>query len=259
MYFETHCHLNDKQFSEDLGNCIENALSNGCVGFNIVGWDLESSKAAIEIASAHKEIIATVGLHPQNCLEAPKDELANIVELIGADTDKKIKAIGEIGLDYYWDKDEDHHRIQRQFFEKQIQLANIFDLPIVVHSRDALMDTYEVLRENPVRRRGVIHCFSGSPEMAGLFVHLGFLIGIGGVVTFKNSKAIKDVVAEIPLQYLVVETDSPYLTPEPHRGKRNEPSYIPNIIEEIARIKGISTKEVEEVTTENARILFNML
>ena len=204
-------------------------------------------------------MIVSVGLHPSNCLEAPKDELANIVELIGADTDKKIKAIGEIGLDYYWDKDEEHHRIQRQFFEKQIQLANIFDLPIVVHSRDALMDTYEVLRENPVRRRGVIHCFSGSPEMAGLFVHLGYLIGIGGVVTFKNSKTIKDVVEEIPLQYLVVETDSPYLTPEPNRGKRNEPSYIPNIIEEIARIKGISTKEVEEVTTENARLLFNML
>ena len=259
MYFETHCHLNDKQFNEDLNICIENALSNGCVGFNIVGWDFESSKRALEIASAIKEMIVSVGLHPSNCLEAPKDELANIVELIGADTDKKIKAIGEIGLDYYWDKDEEHHRIQRQFFEKQIQLANIFDLPIVVHSRDALMDTYEVLRENPVRRRGVIHCFSGSPEMAGLFVHLGYLIGIGGVVTFKNSKTIKDVVEEIPLQYLVVETDSPYLTPEPNRGKRNEPSYIPNIIEEIARIKGISTKEVEEVTTENARLLFNML
>ena len=259
MYFETHCHLNDKQFNEDLNICIENALSNGCVGFNIVGWDLESSKRALEIASANQEMIVSVGLHPSNCLEAPKDELANIVELIGADTDKKIKAIGEIGLDYYWDKDEEHHRIQRQFFEKQIQLANIFDLPIVVHSRDALMDTYEVLRENPVRRRGVIHCFSGSPEMAGLFVHLGYLIGIGGVVTFKNSKTIKDVVEEIPLQYLVVETDSPYLTPEPNRGKRNEPSYIPNIIEEIARIKGISTKEVEEVTTENARLLFNML
>ena len=121
MYFETHCHLNDKQFNEDLNICIENALDNGCVGFNIVGWDFESSKRALEIASANKEMIVSVGLHPSNCLEAPKDELANIVELIGADTDKKIKAIGEIGLDYYWDKDEEHHRIQRQFFEKQIQ------------------------------------------------------------------------------------------------------------------------------------------
>lgn len=258
MYFETHSHLNSKEFDENLEFVLDRARQKGCMGFMVVGWDLESSRKATEIANTYSDNFASVGIHPENCLEAQKEDLAEIVELLGADTKKKIKAIGEIGLDYYWDKDEEHHRIQRNYFEKQIQLANIFNLPIIVHSRDALMDTYEVLRENPVRRRGVLHCFGGSPEMAGLFVRLGFLIGVGGVVTFKNSKTIKEVVEEIPLQYLVVETDCPYMAPEPHRGKTNEPSLIPHIIEEIARIKGVSVKEVEEVTTENARLLFDI-
>ena len=253
MYFETHCHLNDKQFNEDLNSCIENALSNGCVGFNIVGWDFESSKRALEIASANKEMIVSVGLHPSNCLEAPKDELANIVELIGADTDKKIKAIGEIGLDYHYTKDNKDKQIE--IFEHQLNIAEKLNLPVVIHSREAAGDTLEILKKH--HNFGVIHSFSGSLEMAKEYIKLGFVLGVNGVVTFKNCN-LSDTLKNIDINSIILETDSPYLTPVPFRGTQNNPGKMINTAKFVADIYGVSLEELAKITNQNIKRIFDI-
>lgn len=250
MFIDTHMHIgSDFGVKPDL--FVENAVNNN-VKIMIASFcekkDLELSTFYVE---KYKNIYAAVGYHPEvtnNIVEKDFEILENKIK-----SNKKIVAIGEIGLDYYWTKDNKEK--QREIFRRQLELAQKLSLPVVIHSRDSISETYDILSEYKVN--GVIHCFSGSIEMARKFIKLGFLLGIGGVVTFKNSKLYK-VIEEIPLESIVLETDSPYLTPEPNRGKTNESSNIPYIAQRIADIKKMDITEVETITTNNAIRLFDL-
>lgn len=255
MYIDSHCHLNSEEYQNNLDEIISRAKEANVNGFLVIGWDLKSSKLALEISSNYQECFCALGIHPENVLEMQDGDLDNIKSLL---KNNKVKAVGEIGLDYYWDKDEEHKKIQQAMFIKQIELANELNLPISVHSRDAIQDTYDILKKHPVKKRGIIHCYGGSLEMAKEFIKLGYKLGIGGIVTFKNSKVIKEVVTNISLNDIVLETDCPYLTPVPYRGKINEPSYIPLIASEIATLKNISIDEVMTITTSNTKEVFDL-
>ena len=170
---------------------------------------------------------------------------------------EKVVAVGEIGLDYYWDNES--HDVQKEWFIRQLDLARELDLPVLIHSREAAADTMEIMKEHGQGLRGVIHCYSYSKEQAKEYVKMGYYIGVGGVVTFKNSRVLKEVVKAIPLEHIVVETDCPYLAPTPHRGKRNSSVYLPLVIEEIAKLKGITAEEVENATYENAQRLYGLI
>lgn len=251
MIIDTHIHLFDQKYREDLEEIIRKAQENGVVKMVVVGFDEKSSREAIELSKRFDFLYAAVGLHPE---EVQNNKDGNLSWLRDMASDPKVVAIGEIGLDYYWDKT--YQREQIDYFQKQMAMAAELKLPVLVHSREASSDTFEVLRKNIVP--GVLHCYSGSLEMAKEYVKLGYYLGIGGVVTFKNSKEIKRVVTEIPLQRLLSETDGPYLAPTPHRGKLNKPEYLPLIIASIGELKGIDPKIVEKTLFENAINLFNI-
>jgi len=247
MIVDAHIHLNDEIYREILDEVIEEALQGGVVKMVVSGYDRESSLKAVEIAKKYDSCYAAVGLHPS---EAVKDaDLSWLPPLLKAE---KVVAVGEIGLDYYWDKYQ--RELQIEVFKKQIEMARSAGLPIVVHSREAAQDTFNVLKE---RIPGLLHCFPYSAEMAREFVKLGYYLGIGGVVTFKNSRVLKEVVEAIDLQHLITETDGPYLAPVPHRGKLNKPAYIRLVIEKIAGIKGMDVEVAEAALYQNARNLFN--
>ena len=245
---DTHCHIN---LTDDIDSLIMDAEKNNVLKFIISGCDAKSIRDGLEIIYRYPSIFMTVGFHPDEVDNITDKDIEDLERLIK--TNKKIVGIGEIGLDYYHN-DMNKER-QKEFFIKQIELAEKYDLPIVVHSRESIQDVYDILKEH--HTRGVIHCFSGSLEMAKLFIDLGFYLGIGGVLTFKNSK-LKDVVKELSLDNIVLETDSPYLTPSPNRGKRNDSRYLPFVIEEIARLKEMDPEEVAERTYENARKLYRI-
>jgi TatD DNase family protein len=220
-----------------------------------VGASIESTKKAIALAGQYDFIYAAVGVHPSD-IEGLNDE--TFAWLKEQTDNPKVAAVGEIGLDYYWDKDPESQDRQKYWFKKQMELAREVNLPVIIHSRDAALDTIEIMRQEHAEDiPGVIHCYSYSPEMAEEFVKMGFYIGVGGVVTFKNSKKLKETVAKIPLGRILLETDSPYLAPEPYRGKRNDPTRLEFVVQQIAAIKQISEKEVEQVTWENACRLFD--
>lgn len=267
MIFETHAHYDDDAFAADREELIPSLLC-GKIGRIInVGASIESTKTTLKLAEQYDNLYAAVGVHPSDVADFNEETYA---WLRGQTAHSKAVAVGEIGLDYYWDKEPDVQARQREWFKRQMALAKERKLPVIIHSRDAAEDTLRMLKEigswetaagNSVEGRldtcGVIHCYSYSPEMAQEFVKMGYYIGVGGVVTFKNAKKLKETVEQIPLERILLETDCPYMAPEPHRGKRNESSYLPYVVEKIAELKHVTTEEVERVTWENAMTLFS--
>ena len=245
---DSHCHINDELYKNNPEEYIKEAEKAGVFQFLIVGFDLKSSELAVDIANKYDSCYAAVGIHPSDAKKALDGDLEKIKALA---SNKKVIAIGEIGLDFYWDKDEDVKEQQREYFAKQIQIANELDLPISIHCRDAIEECLQILKENPVRRGGIMHCYAGSLEMSKDFVKLGFLIGFGGTVTFKNSVRPKEVAANVPNDAYVLETDAPYLTPHPYRGKENHSKYLHLIRDQIAELRGESPEQVEKDTTNN--------
>lgn len=247
---DTHCHLNDKKFDLDRESVIERVGKNleFCVN---IGYDLKSSKETLELSKKYSFIYGVVGVHPVDIKEYDEDVEKQIEELA---KDKKIVAIGETGLDYHWMTEP--KEIQKEGFRKQLRLAEKLNKPVVIHSREAMEDTVNILLEFP-EIKGVIHCYPGSFETAKILIDR-FYLGIGGTLTFKNSKKLVEVVKNIPLERLVLETDSPYLTPEPFRGKRNEPIHVEQVAKKIAEIKDIPIEEVIKITTENAKKLYGI-
>ncbi|MBO5657688.1 MAG: TatD family hydrolase [Agathobacter sp.] len=254
MIFETHAHYDDGRFDEDREQLL-NSLKEAGVGPVInIGASLESTKQTMELAEAYDFVYAAVGVHPSEIHELNEESFQWITSLANH---PKTVAIGEIGLDYYWDKEEEVQANQRYWFKRQLQLARETKLPVVIHSRDAGADTLAILKEEKAQEiPGVIHCYSYSKELALEFVKMGFCIGIGGVLTFKNARKLVETVEAIPLERILLETDCPYMAPEPYRGKRNSSLYLPYVVEKIAEIKGITTEEVERITWENATKLF---
>ena len=254
MIFETHAHYDDGRFDEDREQLL-NSLKEAGVGPVInIGASLESTKQTRELAEAYDFVYAAVGVHPSEIHELDEESFQWITSLANH---PKTVAIGEIGLDYYWDKEEEVQANQRYWFKRQLQLARETKLPVVIHSRDAGADTLAILKEEKAQEiPGVIHCYSYSKELALEFVKMGFCIGIGGVLTFKNARKLVETVEAIPLERILLETDCPYMAPEPYRGKRNSSLYLPYVVEKIAEIKGITTEEVERITWENATKLF---
>lgn len=257
MIFETHAHYEDEQFDSGREAILASLPDCGIKRVVNVGSTIETTKKSVELANKYDFIYAAVGVHPSEISELNEERLAWIKELTKLE---KVVAIGEIGLDYYWDKEPTVQENQRYWFRRQMELARETDLPIVVHSRDAAFDTMQIMKEAHAEEiPGVIHCYSYSPEMAKEFIKMGYYIGVGGVVTFKNAKKLKETVEQIPLERILLETDCPYMAPEPHRGKRNDSRYIPYIVDQIAQIKHISPEEVENVTWENALALYKKI
>lgn len=254
MLFDTHVHLNAEQFEEDVDEVIERALQTGVERMVIVGFDRPTIQKALELVEKYDCLYASVGWHPVDAIDMTEEDLNWIEELA---THPKVVALGEMGLDYYWDKSP--KEIQQEVFRKQIQLAKKVKLPIIIHNRDATADVVSILKEEGADEvGGIMHCFSGSVEIAKECIDLNFYISLGGPVTFKNAKKPKEVAKEIPLNKLLIETDCPYLAPHPYRGKRNEPSFVKLVAEQIADLKGLSLEEVERKTTENAKKLFDI-
>lgn len=254
MIFDTHAHYDDKAFDEDRHELLSSMNSNGVKRIVNVGANLSGSERSIELSREYDFIYAAVGVHPDDAAEITQEGLAKLYEMTQND---KVVAIGEIGLDYYWNKE--NKEVQAEAFIKQIDLAKESGLPIIVHSREAAEDTMKILREKDAAKNGgVIHCFSYSKEIAKEAIAMGFNIGIGGVLTFSNAKKVKETVAEIPIERIVLETDCPYLAPVPYRGERNNSTYISRVVEEIARIKNLTAEEVMRVTYDNACKMYRL-
>lgn len=253
MIFDSHAHYDSSKFNEDREELLSSMQENGIGTIVNCGASLKSVTAVVELAEKYPFIYAAVGLHPDEVGDLNEERFAFLREQCKKE---KVVAVGEIGLDYYWDNES--HETQKEWFVRQLNLARELDLPVIIHSRDAAEDTLKIMKEYGQGLRGVIHCFSYSKELAEEYVKMGFYIGIGGVVTFKNGKKLKEIAATIPLDRILLETDCPYLAPEPHRGKRNSSLYIPYIAEEIANLKGITYDEVVAQTEENAVRLFGI-
>lgn len=248
MYIDSHLHLSNEDY--DIDNVIKNAKENNVLYFITGGTNKENNLCDIELSKKYKEVYITLGYHPEYASVITDSDLQLLENQIISNKDKVV-GIGEIGLDYHYGKDDKDKQIS--LFKKQIELANKYNLPVVVHSRDATNDTYTILKE--LKARGVIHCFSGSLETAREYIKIGFKLGIGGVVTFKNSN-LKDVVKSLDIDDIVLETDSPYLSPQ--RGNKNEPKNIKIIAEYIANIKNLDEKIVQGKTTENVLEIYNL-
>ena len=245
---DTHCHLS---LTDDIDSILMDATKDDVLKLIISGCDAKSIRDGLEIIYRYPEIYMTVGFHPDE-VDNITDKDINDLEIL-LKTNKKIVGIGEIGLDYYHN-DMNKER-QKEYFIKQLELAEKYDLPVVIHSRESIQDVYDILKEH--HNRGVIHCFSGSLEMAKEFIKIGFYLGIGGVITFKNSK-LKDVVSELSLDNIVLETDSPYLAPEPHRGHTNYPKNVKLVAQFIHKLKEIPLDEVKEITTKNVYKIYSL-
>ncbi|MED0657752.1 TatD family hydrolase [Anoxybacillus ayderensis] len=255
MLFDTHAHLNATQFNEDVEQVIERARAESVSHIVVVGFDRPTIQRAMELAEQYSFIYAAVGWHPVDAIHMTDEDLIMIERLAAH---PKVVALGEMGLDYYWDQSPKD--VQKEVFRKQIRLAKKVKLPIIIHNRDATADIVDILREERAEEvGGVMHCFSGSIEVARQCMDMNFYISFGGPVTFKNAKKPKEVAKEIPLDRLLIETDCPYLTPHPFRGKRNEPSYVKYIAEAIAELKGLSFGEVAQKTSDNAKRLFGIV
>lgn len=251
-FIDTHAHLQDEAYKEDLPKVIAEANIAGVKKIITMGDNIVNSRLAVNLAEQYEGIYAAVGLHPENINES-EDYLAELKNLA---QNKKIVAIGEIGLDYYWEKDLERRKKQQKIFREQLQLAKELNLPVCVHDRDAHGDTLRILQEECENLRGVCHCFSGSQEMANELFKLGFYIGVDGPLTFKNAAKLPEIVKNSPKERILLETDSPYLSPAPFRGKRNEPAYVPHIAKKLAEIWQISVEEVARITSENVRELY---
>lgn len=253
-FIDSHAHLDDRRFDRYRDRLIKSLLENDVEAVLNPGADLKSSKKAVEIAEKYPNVYAAVGCHPHDT-KYMKDETMDIFRDLAKS--KKVVAIGEIGLDYHYDNSE--RDVQRKWFREQIRLAKELDLPYIVHDREAHGDLIKIMKEEHYDgARGVLHCYSGSVELAKEFIKLGFYISLAGPVTFRKARVPKLVAKEIPFDKLLIETDSPYLTPEPFRGRRNEPKYVRFVAEEIAEIRNVSLDEVAERTTQNFKTLFEV-
>lgn len=254
MIFESHAHYDDEAFDADREELLGSMQKAGISHIVNVGASLRGVKDTVELMEKYPFLYGAVGIHPDEVGELNEERLEWLRSLCALE---KTVAVGEIGLDYYWDKMP--RQTQKEWFVRQLALAKEVDLPVIIHSREAAKDTFEIMKsEHAHTTGGVIHCFSSSREMARDYLDLGYYIGIGGVVTFKNARVMKEVAAYVPLDRILVETDCPYLAPTPFRGKRNSSLYLPYIIEEIARLKGISAQEVEEATYQNAMRMYRL-
>lgn len=254
MIFETHAHYDDKAFDEDRENLLPELYQNGITTIINVSSDLASIKRTLSLAEKYPYIYGAVGVHPSDSGELTEE---TFLELTKACRHEKVVAVGEIGLDYYWQEPE--KEIQKKWFERQLLLAQEVSLPVIIHSREAAKDTLDMMRAlHAEKSGGVIHCFSYSKEMAAEFLKLGYYFGIGGVVTFQNAKKLREAVAYIPIDKILLETDSPYLAPVPNRGKRNNSGNIPYIAQELAQIKGVSYEKIIAATRQNSERLFGV-
>lgn len=262
--FDSHAHLDDEKFNEDRKELIEKIHNEGVEKFVSAGYSLEGSKKAIELSKKYEFIYATCGISPN---DIPQNEeelwkmLAEIKEL--AEQNQKINsrgkvvAIGEIGLDYYWNKE--NKELQKQAFIEQIKIANELELPIVIHTREAVMDTIQILKENPVKNKGIFHCCPLNRELVKEGLKLGFYISFAGPITFKNSKNVNEIIELVPNDKILIETDSPYLAPEPHRGTRNDPRNVKYMAEKIAQVKDLTLEQIAEITYKNAEKIFKIV
>ena len=256
MIFETHGHYDDEQFDEDRGQLISEFLEKDIDKVMNVGADMQSSRNSVELAGKYPHFYAAVGVHPSEVGDLTEDDMQALKQMTLENP--KVKAIGEIGLDYHFD-DDPPRDVQKKWFIRQLELAQELGMPIIIHSRDAASDTMEILKDmDGGRNGGVIHCYSYSVEQAREYIKMGFHIGVGGVVTFKNSRKLQEVVEDIPLEKIVLETDSPYMAPVPFRGTRNSALNIPYIAEKIAEIKGVPVEKVYETTYANAMEMYKM-
>lgn len=268
MIYDTHAHYDDAQFDEDREELLRSMADNGVGTIVNVSASYASCERVVNMVQEYAQdasgntcpdaaggcypaMYAAVGVHPDHVGELDEASFARMKELLGRD---RVVAVGEIGLDYYWDNES--HDVQKRWFIRQLELARESGLPVVIHSREAAADTMEIMKEYAKGLKGVIHCYSYSREMAKEYVKMGFYIGVGGVVTFKNARRLKETVEAIPLESIVLETDCPYLAPVPYRGKRNNSAYIRYVAEDVAEIKGITYEEVVARTEENARRLY---
>ena len=252
MIFETHAHYDDEKFDEDRAELLSSMQENGIGRIINVSANLESLENTRKLMEAYPFIYGAFGLHPDEVGDLNEDVMARMRELCRME---KAVAVGEIGLDYYWDKE--NHELQKKWFRAQMELAKETGLPMIVHSREAAADTLEEIQKaQDERLRGVIHCFSYSPEMADEYLKMGYYIGVGGVVTFKNAKKLKEVVKMLPLDRILLETDCPYLAPEPNRGRRNSSLNLPYVAAAIGELKGADADEVIRVTNENAKKMY---
>lgn len=256
MIFETHGHYDDEQFDEDREQLISEFLEKDIDKVMNVGADMQSSRNSVELAGKYPHFYAAVGVHPSEVGDLTEDDMQALKQMTLENP--KVKAIGEIGLDYHFD-DDPPRDVQKKWFIRQLELAQELGMPIIIHSRDAASDTMEILKDmDGGRNGGVIHCYSYSVEQAREYIKMGFHIGVGGVVTFKNSRKLQEVVEDIPLEKIVLETDSPYMAPVPFRGTRNSALNIPYIAEKIAEIKGVPVEKVYETTYANAMEMYKM-
>ena len=253
MLYDTHAHYDDERFDGDREALLA-SMPEKNVGLIVnPGCDIPSSRAAVELSGKFDFVYAAVGIHPENCADFEPEQIEKLRELA---KEPKVVAIGEIGLDYYWAENPPKD-LQQKVLRRQLLLAQELRLPVIIHDRDAHADTMAIVREFP-QVRGVFHCFAGSTEMARELIGMGWMLSFNGAATFKNARKAPEVIAAVPLEKLMIETDAPYLTPVPHRGERNDSSYVRFVAEKIAEIKGLSPEEVERVTWENGRRFFGI-
>ena len=258
-FFDSHSHYNDEKFDQDREQIIEETYKSGVTKFVCAGYNIPSSIKALEISKKYEFIYSICGISPNDIPQSEEELWKNISEISKIainNKGKKLVAIGEIGLDYYWNKE--NKELQKQAFAKQIELANKLELPIVIHSRDASIDTIQILKENPVSKKGIFHCCQLNQEMIRQALQLGFYISFAGPITFKNSKNAEEVVKMVPMDKILIETDSPYLSPEPNRGKRNDSRNVKFVAQKIADFKNIAIEEVAKITYENAMKVFEI-
>ncbi len=254
MLFDSHAHIDDNRFDTDRDETIQRAVQNGVKGIINIGADMASSARSVELASRYEEIYAAVGIHPHDAKDAIDSDYEMMARWVAKEP--KVVAIGEIGLDYYYDWSP--RDVQQAVFIRQIDLARQLGKPIIIHDRDAHGDLLTIVKKEAQGMTGVFHCFSGSLEMAQEVIRLGFYVSFAGPVTFDKSVKVKEIAAAVPLDRLLVETDSPYLTPNPYRGRRNEPAHVRFVAEEIARLRNLPLEAVAEATTANVRQLFRI-
>ena len=253
MIFDTHAHYDDKQFAEDRDQVLSSMQEQGVGTIVDASATVDSWERVLELTRRYPFVYGMIGVHPDEVGDLNEENFARMEQLLH---EEKVVAVGEIGLDYYWDKEQ--HEIQKEWFIHQLQLARKLNMPVNIHSREAAQDTMEIMKEYATDMKAIIHCYSYSKEMAEEYVKMGYLLGIGGVVTFKNAKKLKEVVKAVPLSHIVLETDCPYLAPEPNRGKRNASSNLIYVAQTIAELKGTTTEEVIAVTEENARKIYGL-
>ncbi len=253
MFFDSHAHYDDDVFNEDREELLNSLFQNDVNYIVNASSNMLSSKASIELSNKYSHLYAAVGVHPSEINEMSEDAIDTLKTM--CKDNSKVVAIGEIGLDYHYDRQ--NSETQKYWFERQIQIAKETNLPVIIHSREASQDSFNIIKKSNLKK-GVIHCYSGSTEMALEYIKMGFYIGVGGVVTFNNAKKLVEVVETIPLTKILIETDCPYLAPVPNRGKRNDSHNLIYVAEKIAQIKQISSNKVAKITSENAKELFDI-